>query len=74
MADFEESDASAKDDFEKVWKETAAPLTGRGDFEFPKRKGKERPLMKYVFDIRKALLEMGFDEVIPPRFTRPRRS
>jgi O-phosphoseryl-tRNA synthetase len=66
MPDFDEIKAAAKEDFEKVWKETAAPLMGRGDFEFPKRKGKEHLLMKYVFDIRKALLDMGFDEVITP--------
>ncbi|MGC9310196.1 MAG: O-phosphoserine--tRNA ligase [Candidatus Aenigmatarchaeota archaeon] len=66
MTDFEGIKKAAKEDFEKVWKETAAPLMGRGNFEFPKKKGKEHLLMKYVFDIRKALLDMGFDEVITP--------
>jgi O-phosphoseryl-tRNA synthetase len=64
MTDFEAIKKAAKEDFEKVWRETASPLLGKGDFKYPKRKGKEHLLMKYVFQIRKALLEMGFDEVI----------
>ena len=66
MADFEEIRKRAKEDFDKTWRETAAPVMGKGKFKFPKRKGKEHLLMKYVFQIRKTLLDMGFDEVITP--------
>ncbi|MBN2095085.1 MAG: O-phosphoserine--tRNA ligase [Candidatus Aenigmarchaeota archaeon] len=64
--DFEDIKRRAKADFEKTWKETASPLLGKGDFRYPSRKGKEHLLMKYVFNIRKALLDLGFDEVITP--------
>jgi len=71
MADFEEIKRAAKEDFEKAWRETAASVIGKGDFKYPKRKGKEHLLMKYVFQIRKALLEMGFDEVVTPMIQPP---
>lgn len=56
--------ASAKKDFEKAWKETAKQVLGSKGFRLPKRKGKAHLLTKQADKARKALLGMGFDEVL----------
>ncbi len=55
---------NAKKDWEGEWKRTAELVTGKGDFQLNQKKGSEHLLWKYALDIRKALLELGFDEIV----------
>lgn len=55
---------NSKKSWEEEWKKSSELVKGKGNFTLKKPSGKEHLLWKYIFDIRKNLIESGFDEVI----------
>ncbi len=58
----EEIKKSAKTDFEKTWTESSRLLPHDTEINMKNKRGQEHPFRKMVAELRKTLLEAGFDE------------
>ncbi|MFX0096658.1 MAG: O-phosphoserine--tRNA ligase [Candidatus Hodarchaeota archaeon] len=60
----------AEEDYEKAWADTVKLLKGRkGEFRL-KKGGKTHPVLDFIQKARKALVELGFEEMILPVMVR----
>jgi O-phosphoseryl-tRNA synthetase len=58
----------AKKNYEKAWLETINLLKLKGNFFQLHKKGKSHPIYDFIFDARKKMVNLGFEELILPMF------
>jgi len=66
--DVEKIKREAKNDYEKAWLNTKNLLELEGEYFKLEKKGKAHPTQEFIFDARKQMLALGFEELVLPMF------
>jgi len=66
--DIEKIKRESKKDYEKAWLETKDLLKLSGNYFTLEKKGKSHVINDFIFDARKKLISLGFEELILPMF------